>query len=61
MQEPDEEKRDDIFAQAWRISLAEDVGYIPLHQQALAWGMSKSTHVIQRPDNYYIFAWVKKD
>ena len=61
LQEPDEEKRDEIFAQAWRISLFDDVGYIPLHQQALAWGVSKSTHVIQRPDNYYVFAWVNKD
>jgi peptide/nickel transport system substrate-binding protein len=61
LQEPDEEKRDDIFKQAWQISLFEDVGYIPLHQQALAWGASKKTHVVQRPDNYYIFAWVKMD
>ena len=61
LQEPDEEKRDDIFTQAWQISLFDDVGYIPLHQQALAWGVSKKTHVIQRPDNYYIFAWVTMD
>ena len=61
LQEPDEAKRDDIFKQAWRISLFDDVGYIPLHQQALAWGVSKKTHVIQRPDNYYIFAWVTMD
>ena len=56
LQEPDEEKRDEIFAEAWRISLFDDVGYIPLHQQPLAWGVSKTTHVIQRPDNYYIFS-----
>jgi peptide/nickel transport system substrate-binding protein len=61
LEEPDEEKRDEIFAQAWQISLFDDVGYIPLHQQALAWGVSKTTHVIQRPDNYYIFSWVTKD
>ncbi len=61
LQEPDEAKRDDIFKQAWQISLFDDVGYIPLHQQALAWGVSKKTHVIQRPDNYYIFAWVTMD
>ena len=27
--------------------LFDDVSYIPLHQQALAWGVSKTTHVIQ--------------
>ena len=61
LQEPDEKKRDGIFKQAWQISLFDDVGYIPLHQQPLAWGLSRKTHVIQRPDNYYIFAWVKMD
>jgi peptide/nickel transport system substrate-binding protein len=61
LQQPDEHKRDDIFKQAWQISLFDDVAYIPLHQQALAWGVSKKTHVIQRPDNYYIFAWVTMD
>jgi peptide/nickel transport system substrate-binding protein len=61
LQEPDQEKRDDVFKQAWQISLFDDVSYIPLHQQALAWGVSKKTHVVQRPDNYYIFSWVKMD
>jgi peptide/nickel transport system substrate-binding protein len=61
LQEPDQEKRDDIFKQAWQISLFDDVAYIPLHQQALAWGVSKKTHVVQRPDNYYIFSWVNMD
>ena len=61
LQEPNEEKRDDDFAKGWKISIFDDVGYIPLHQQALAWGVSKTTHVIQRPDNYYIFAWATKD
>ncbi|MFI4996283.1 MAG: hypothetical protein ACHQAQ_10930 [Hyphomicrobiales bacterium] len=61
LQEPDEEKRDDVFKQAWQIALFDDVGYIPLHQQALAWGVSRKTHVVQRPDNYYVFAWVNMD
>ncbi len=62
LQETDQEKRDDIFKQSSQISLFDDVcSYIPLHQQALAWGVSKTTHVIQRPDNYYIFSWVKMD
>ena len=61
LQEPDEEKRDDIFAEAWRLSLFDDVGYIPLHQQPLAWGVSKTTHVIQPPNNFYVFQWVTMD
>jgi peptide/nickel transport system substrate-binding protein len=61
LQEADQEKRDDIFKQAWQIALFDDVSYIPLHQQALAWGVSRKAHVIQRPDNYYIFAWARMD
>jgi peptide/nickel transport system substrate-binding protein len=61
LQEPDESRRDDDFAEGWKTALFDDVGYIPLHQQALAWGVSKTTHVIQRPDNYYTFAWVTMD
>jgi peptide/nickel transport system substrate-binding protein len=37
------------------------VSYIPLHQQALVWGLSKKVKVIQRPDNAYIFAWARLD
>jgi peptide/nickel transport system substrate-binding protein len=61
LQATDETKRDAIFKQAWQIALFDDVGYIPLHQQPLAWGVSRNIHVIQRPDNYYIFSWVKMD
>ena len=61
IQEPDEAKRDEDFKQAWQISLFDDVGYIPLHQQALAWGVSKKVHVIQPPNNYYEFRWVTMD
>jgi peptide/nickel transport system substrate-binding protein len=61
LQEPDQEKRDDIFKQAWQLALFDDVSYVPLHQQALAWGVSKKLHVVQRPDNFYEFAWVRLD
>ena len=59
--EPDEEARDADFAEAWKISLVDDVAYVPLHQQPLAWGVSKSLHVIQPPNNYYEFRWMKLD
>jgi len=61
LQEPDESKRDEIFKQAWQLALFDDVSYVPLHQQALAWGVSKRLHVPQRPDNYYVFAWARLD
>jgi len=59
--EPDEAKRDQDLAEAWRISLMDDVAYIPLHQQPLAWGVSKKLHVIQPPNNYYNFRWGRLD
>jgi hypothetical protein len=46
---------------AGEIALFDDVGYIPLHQQAPSWGVSKKVHVIRHPDNAYIFAWVNMD
>jgi peptide/nickel transport system substrate-binding protein len=61
LDESDVGKRDEVFKQAWQLSLFDDVGYIPLHQQPLAWGVSKSVHVIQPPNNYYTFAWVTMD
>ena len=30
----------------------KDFGVIPIHQQMLAWGMTKKVTVIQRPDDY---------
>ena len=32
---------------------------IPLHQQALAWGVSKKVNIVQRADNQILFYWVK--
>jgi peptide/nickel transport system substrate-binding protein len=61
LQEPDESKRDEIFKQAWQLALFDDVSYVPLHQQALAWGVSRRLQVPQRPDNYYVFAWARLD
>ena len=40
LQESDTTKRDLLIKQAYEIG-AKDFGYIPLHQQALAWGVSK--------------------
>jgi peptide/nickel transport system substrate-binding protein len=32
-----------------------DIGHLPLHQQALAWGTSKKVTLVQRGDNYMPF------
>ena len=33
---------------------------IPLHQQALAWGVSKGVQMAQRADGHIRFEWVQK-
>ncbi len=50
--EIDEAKRNELIREAFQIH-KDDVGHIPLHQQALAWGFRGDTieSVIQRPFN----------
>ncbi|MCB1741220.1 MAG: ABC transporter substrate-binding protein [Gammaproteobacteria bacterium] len=50
--EVDEAKRDALIREAFQIH-QDEVGHIPLHQQALAWGISSNTveKVWQRPFN----------
>jgi peptide/nickel transport system substrate-binding protein len=56
--ENDVQKRDDMLAKAFRV-IHEDVGLIPLHQQALSWGVSKKVSMVQRADNRILFYWVQ--
>jgi peptide/nickel transport system substrate-binding protein len=56
--ETDEKKRNDAIREAFRIH-ADDVGHIPLHQQALAWGFSGKVELVQLPDNRMFFKWIK--
>ncbi len=58
--ETDKAKRDALIKEGFE-TIQADWGYIPLHQQALAWGVSKKVHVVQRPDNYFYLYWVSKD
>ena len=37
---------------------SDDVGHIPLHQQALAWGMKKNVDLVQLADNINLLKWV---
>jgi peptide/nickel transport system substrate-binding protein len=57
--EADTAKRDAMISEAFKI-LHDEVGYIPLHQQALAWGVSKNVEMVQRADNQPLFYWVQK-
>jgi peptide/nickel transport system substrate-binding protein len=55
--ETDEKKRNDMIREAFKIH-QDDVGHIPLHQQALAWGMSNRVNLVQLPDNRMFFKWI---
>jgi peptide/nickel transport system substrate-binding protein len=57
--EPDMAKRDLLIKEAFEIA-AKDFAYIPLHQQALAWGVSKKLKVVQRADNAVLPYWMTK-
>jgi len=46
------DKRGQMIKEAYQI-LNDEVGYIPLHQQALAWGATNKIELKQRPDNQF--------
>ena len=55
--ETDAAKRDAMLQEALRIH-RDDFGHLPLHQQALAWGMKQQLDVPQRADNFMFFKWM---
>jgi peptide/nickel transport system substrate-binding protein len=55
--ETDKAKRQALIAEAFTIH-ADDIGHLPLHQQALAWGVSKKVDVVQMADNFMPFKWM---
>jgi peptide/nickel transport system substrate-binding protein len=59
LQESDMTKRDLLIKQAYEIA-QKDFAYIPLHQQALAWGVSKKVKLSQRADNQVLLYWATK-
>jgi len=59
LQETDTTKRNLLIKQAFEIAM-KDYAYIPLHQQALAWGVSKKLKVVQRADNQVLPYWMVK-
>jgi peptide/nickel transport system substrate-binding protein len=58
--ETDTAKRDQMIVDAFKL-LQEDWGYIPLHQQSLAWGVSKKVKLVQRADNQVLLYWANKE
>jgi peptide/nickel transport system substrate-binding protein len=57
--ETDTAKRDEMIYQAFKI-VHEEAGVLPLHQQALVWGVNKKVTIVQRPDNQILFYWATK-
>ncbi|MFD1893197.1 ABC transporter substrate-binding protein [Ottowia beijingensis] len=55
--EADKTARDAMIREAFKIH-TDDVGHLPLHQQALAWGVNKKVELTQRADNYMPFKWI---
>jgi peptide/nickel transport system substrate-binding protein len=57
--ETDATKRNQLIKQAFEIGI-KDYSYIPLHQQALAWGVSNKVKLTQRADNEVLLYWATK-
>jgi peptide/nickel transport system substrate-binding protein len=55
--ETDKAKRNAMIKEAFEVHSA-DVGHLPLHQQSLAWGMSKKVNLVQLADNFMPFKWI---
>lgn len=58
--ETDKARRNAMIKEAFDLHSA-DVGHLPLHQQALAWGVSKKVRLVQLADNYMPFKWMSKN
>ena len=56
--EVDKDKRQQLFTEAFRIH-KEDFGHLPLHQQALAWGIRDGIDLVQTADNILRLRYVK--
>lgn len=55
--ETDKAKRQAMIGEAFKMH-ADDIGHLPLHQQALAWGVSKKVDLVQLADNFMPFKWM---
>ncbi len=57
LSETDIAKRNLMIKEAYEL-LNKDVGYIPLHQQSLAWGKKDNVDLVQRADNVFMLYFV---
>ncbi len=57
-QETDKEKRDAMIAEAHKIH-TDDVGHIPLHQQAIVWAVRDNVTLVQPADNFLPLRYVQ--
>ena len=55
--ETDQTKRNAMIHEAMKIH-QDDVGHLPLHQQALAWAMKKTVSLVQLADNFMPLKYV---
>ncbi|WP_291677783.1 ABC transporter substrate-binding protein [Bosea sp. (in: a-proteobacteria)] len=58
--ESDTAKRNAMIGEAYKITV-DEFSYIPLHQQALAWGVSKKVKLAQRADNSVLLYYATKE
>lgn len=56
--ETDMKKRNEMIHEALKIH-QDEIGHLPLHQQALNWGMKKTIDLVQWPDNGMAWKYVK--
>ncbi|MBL0943199.1 MAG: ABC transporter substrate-binding protein [Hydrogenophaga sp.] len=54
--ETDKTKRDAMIREAFKIH-SDDIGHLPLHQQALAWGVANNVSLVQMADNFMPFRY----
>ena len=55
--ETDKSKRDAMIKEAFKLH-ADDIGHLPLHQQALAWGVASNVQLVQQADNFMPFRFM---
>jgi peptide/nickel transport system substrate-binding protein len=55
--ETDKAKRNQMIRDAFKLH-QDEIGHLPLHQQSLAWGLSKKVNLVQLPDNFMFFKWI---
>jgi peptide/nickel transport system substrate-binding protein len=58
--EVDPTTRNRLIKEAYQIAM-DDYGFIPLHQQSLAWGVAKTLQVALRADNSVVLYWIRKN